>query len=110
MSKCVNSLLPGFFSWVVSQLASAASPDTLLPHEMSGWLCRLTQFQSAVFLRPLENDSCIPYGRTTKMILFSSVPRCHRAEQDGRDEGEEPLFTSTEKVRGLDLGHLGGTK
>lgn len=42
------------------------------------------------------------------MILFSSMPRCHRAEQDGRDEGEEPLFT--EKVRGLELGHLGGAK
>lgn len=110
MSKRVNSLLPGFFSWVVAQLASTASPEMLLPHEMSGWLCGLTQFQSAVFLRPLENDSRISYSRTTQTILFSSMPHCYTAEQDGRAEGEEPLFTSTEKVRDLEPGHLGGAR
>lgn len=54
----------------------------MLPHhEMRGGLCRLTRFQSAVFLHPLENDSLnfLQQNNTADFILKRALLPQHRA-------------------------------
>lgn len=88
----------------------------MLPHhEMRGGLCRLTRFQSAVFLHPLENDSLnfLQQNNTADFILKRVLlPQrragCKRQRLGPPERGALHYAVRSANVEGLGEAHCCG--